>query len=130
MHRSEVVTGGGEAVARAFHAAVGAGRWDEAARLFHDDGVLLLPSRPPTVGREAILAFYEAHGRRQPGEQKPLLMTDGNRVMTLVGAEGSDRGGGEVARPWTATIFTIEDGAIRQVRVVFDTAQRVGEEAA
>jgi len=122
-----VVLRGVEAVVRAFYAALGEGRPDEAARLFHDDGVLLLPSRPPAVGRATILTFLESHGRWLGDRYEPILMTDGSRAMALV--EGGDRNG-EPAGPPTVGIFTIEGGAIRQARVVFDTAQIAGEEAA
>lgn len=115
------------AMVYAYYQAVNEGRWTDVADFFHDDAVLLVPSQLPKVGRETILAFYESHGRRFPEhhDDVPLLMLDGNRVMTLVDFNGVDRNGNAV-HFWTAGIFTIEAGRIRQYRVIFDTAQLQG----
>lgn len=110
-----------------YYQAVNEGRWTDVADYFHDDAVLLVPSQLPKVGRETILRFYESHGRRFPEhhDDVPLLMMDGNRVMTLVDFNGVDRNG-NVVHFWTAGFFTIESGKIRQYRVIFDTAQLQG----
>jgi len=115
------------AMVYAYYQAVNDGRWADVADFFHDDAVLLVPSQLPKVGRETILRFYESHGRRFPEhhDDVPLLMLDGNRVMTLVDFNGVDRNG-NVVRFWTAGIFTLEGGRIRQYRVIFDTAQLEG----
>ena len=115
------------AMVYAYYQAVNDGRWTDVAAFFHDDAVLLVPSQVPKVGRETILRFYESHGRRFPEhhDDVPLLMLDGNRVMTLVDFNGVDRNG-NVVRFWTAGIFTIESRRIRQYRVIFDTAQLEG----
>jgi len=116
-----------KAMVYSYYAAVNDGRWSDVADYFHDDAVLLVPSQLPKVGREVILKFYESHGRRFPEhhDDVPLLMLDGNRVMTLVDFDGVDRNG-NVVRFWTAGIFTIEGRKIRQYRVIFDTAQLEG----
>lgn len=116
-----------KAMVYGYYAAVNDGRWADVVGFFHDDAVLLVPSQLPKVGREVILKFYESHGRRfhEHHDDVPLLMLDGNRVMTLVDFNGVDRNG-NVVRFWTAGIFTIEDGKIRQYRVIFDTAQLEG----
>lgn len=110
-----------------YYQAVNDGRWTDVVDYFHDDAVLLVSSQVPKVGRETILRFYESHGRRYPEhhDDVPLLMLDGNRVMTLVDFNGVDVNG-NVVRFWTAGIFTIEDRRIRQYRVIFDTAQLEG----
>ena len=110
-----------------YYQAVNDGRWQDVVDYFHDDAVLLVSSQVPKVGRETILRFYESHGRRYPEhhDDVPLLMLDGNRVMTLVDFNGVDVNG-NVVRFWTAGIFTIEDRRIRQYRVIFDTAQLEG----
>jgi limonene-1,2-epoxide hydrolase len=116
-----------KAMVYSYYTAVNDGRWTDVVDSFHDDAVLLVPSQLPKVGRETILAFYESHGRRfhQHHDDVPLLMMDGNRVMTLVDFNGVDRNG-NVVQFWTAGIFTIEDRKIRQYRVIFDTAQLEG----
>jgi predicted ester cyclase len=116
-----------KALVYAYYQAVNDGRWTDVVDFFHEDAVLLIPSQRPKVGRETILAFYESHGRRFPEhyDDVPLLMLDGNRVMTLVDFRGVDRNGNRV-RFWTSGTFTIESGRIRQYRVIFDTAQLEG----
>jgi ketosteroid isomerase-like protein len=116
-----------KAMVYSYYAAVNDGRWTDVVDYFHDDAVLLVPSQLPKVGREVILKFYESHGRRfhKHHDDVPLLMLDGNRVMTLVDFNGVDRNG-NVVQFWTAGIFTIEDRKIRQYRVIFDTAQLEG----
>jgi ketosteroid isomerase-like protein len=110
-----------------YYHAVNEGRWEDVVDFFHDDAVLLVPSQLPKIGRETILRFYESHGRRFPEhhDDVPLLMIDGNRVMTLVDFHGVDRNGNDV-HFWTSGTFTIESGKIRQYRVIFDTAQLEG----
>jgi predicted ester cyclase len=116
-----------KAMVYAYYQAVNDGRWEDVADFFHDDAVLLVSSQLPKVGREEILKFYSSHGRRYPEhhDDVPLLMMDGNRVMTLVDFNGVDKNG-NVVRFWTAGIFTIEARRIRQYRVIFDTAQLEG----
>ena len=106
-----------------YYRAVNEARWDDVVDFFHEDAVLLVPSQEPKVGHEVIREFYESHGRRfaEHHDDVPLLMVDGQRVMTLVDFHGLDRNGIEV-QFWTAGIFTIECGKVRQYRVIFDTA--------
>jgi ketosteroid isomerase-like protein len=115
------------AMVYAYYQAVNDGRWADVAATFHEDAVLLVPSQLPKVGRKTILKFYESHGRRFPEhhDDVPLLMIDGNRVMTLVDFHGVDRNG-NVVHFWTSGTFTIDGGRIRQYRVIFDTAQLEG----
>ena len=116
-----------KAMVYAYYQAVNESRWDDVVSFFHDDAVLLVPSQLPKIGHDTIRRFYESHGRRftQHHDDVPLLMLDGNRVMTLVDFRGVDKNGNAVAF-WTAGIFTLEDGRIRQYRVIFDTAQLMG----
>jgi ketosteroid isomerase-like protein len=116
-----------KAMVYAYYQAVNDGRWSDVADFFHEDAVLLVSSQLPKVGRETILRFYESHGRRFPEhhDDVPLLMMDGNRVMTLVDFHGVDKHG-NVVHWWTGGTFTIEDRKIRQYRVIFDTAQLMG----
>lgn len=116
-----------KAMVYSYYAAVNDGRWSDVVGYFHDDAVLLVPSQLPKIGRDVILAFYESHGRRFPEhhDDVPLLMLDGNRVMTLVDFNSVDRNG-NVVQFWTAGIFTIEGRKIRQYRVIFVTAQLQG----
>ena len=116
-----------KALVYAYYQAVNDSRWSDVVSFFHEDAVLLVSSQLPKIGHETILAFYESHGRRYPQhhDDVPLLMLDGNRVMTLVDFRGVDKNG-NVVRFWTAGTFTIEDRKIRQYRVIFDTAQLQG----
>jgi ketosteroid isomerase-like protein len=108
----------------AYYKAVNDGRWEDVTNFFHEDGVLLVPSQEPKVGHDVILKFYSAHGRYFPEhhDDVPVLMVDGNRVMTLIEFHGVDREG-ERINYWNAGVFTIEDGRFRQYRVIFDTAE-------
>lgn len=110
-----------------YYQAVNESRWSDVVACFHEDAVLLVPSQLPKVGHEKIREFYEYHGAYSPEHHDdiPLMMLDGNRVMTLVDHHGVDKHGREI-RLWTAGIFTLEDGLIRQYRVIFDTAQLAG----
>ena len=116
-----------KALVYAYYQAVNESRWSDVADFFHEDAVLLVPSQLPKVGRKTILEFYESHGRRfvDHHDDVPLLMLDGDRVMTLVDFHGVDRNGNDV-HFWTSGTFTIEAGKIRQYRVIFDTAQLEG----
>lgn len=107
-----------------YYRAVNESRWDDVVDFFHPDAVLLVPSQEPKVGHDAIRDFYEAHGRRfvEHHDDVPLLMVDGQRVMTLVDFHGRDRNGLDV-QFWTAGFFTLECGKVRQYRVIFDTAE-------
>src|SRR5947209_218927 len=80
------------AMVYSYYQAVNDSRWNDVADFFHDDAVLLVPSQLPKAGREAILKFYESHGRRftEHHDDVPLLMLDGDRVMTLVDFHGVD----------------------------------------
>ena len=107
-----------------YYRAVNESRWDDVVDFFHEDAVLLVPSQDPKVGHESIREFYESHGRRfvEHHDDVPLLMIDGQRVMTLVDFHGRDRNGVDV-HFWTAGFFTIECARVRQYRVIFDTAE-------
>lgn len=110
-----------------YYQAVNESRWEDVVRCFHEDAVLLVPSQLPKQGHEKIREFYEYHGAYSPQhhDDVPLLMIDGNRVVTLVDHHGVDKHGRQI-HLWTAGYFTLEDGRIRQYRVIFDTAQLNG----
>jgi ketosteroid isomerase-like protein len=107
-----------------YYQAVNEARWDDVAACFHEDGVLLVPSRRPKVGHAAIRRFYGAHGETfaEHHDDVPLLMIDGNRVLTLIDFHGVDRRGNHV-HYWNFGVFTMEGGRFRQYRVIFDTAE-------
>lgn len=116
-----------KALVYSYYQAVNESRWDDVVNYFHEDAVLLIPAQEPKIGHAAIRKFYEYHGAYSPQhhDDVPLLMTDGNRVMTLVDHHGVDKHGRQV-HLWTSGTFTIEDGRFRQYRVIFDTAQLTG----
>jgi ketosteroid isomerase-like protein len=112
----------------AYYKAVNDSRWDDVVACFHEDATLLVPSQLPKVGHDEISRFYTHVDVQFPGlhhDDVPLLMVDGNRVMTLVDMHGINREGVHT-RLWTAGFFTLESGRIRQYRVIFDTAQLQG----
>jgi ketosteroid isomerase-like protein len=112
------------AIVYGYYKAVNDSRWDDVAAFFHEDATLHIPGQAPKVGTEAILRFYEAHGRHsvKHHDDVPLLMIDGNRVLTLVDHHGVDRHG-EPIHFWTTGAFTIDNGRFRQYRVIFDTME-------
>ena len=117
-----------KAMIYAYYQAVNDSRWDDVVSFFHEDAVLLIPAQLPKVGHAEIRRFYTFVDKQFPTlhhDDVPLLMIDGNRVMTLVDMHGINADGVET-RLWTAGIFTLEGGLIRQYRVIFDTAQLQG----
>jgi ketosteroid isomerase-like protein len=117
-----------KAMIYAYYQAVNDSRWDDVVAFFHEDAVLLIPSQLPKVGHAEIRRFYVSVDRQFPTlhhDDVPLLMIEGNRVMTLVDMHGVNADG-VATRLWTAGIFTLEAGRIRQYRVIFDTAQLDG----
>jgi hypothetical protein len=107
-----------------YYQAVNDSRWDDVADFFHDDAVLLIPGQRPKIGREAIHRFYSAHGTHfaEHHDDVPLLMIDGNRVMTVIDFHGVDVRGNRV-RYWNGGVFTFDGARCRQYRVIFDTAE-------
>jgi limonene-1,2-epoxide hydrolase len=112
------------AIVLSYYQAVNQSRWDDVVAYFHEDAVLLIPSQAPKVGHAEIRRFYEAHGRHaaKHHDDVPLLMADGNRVLTLVDHHSVDREGNRV-HFWTGGAFTVENARFRQYRVIFDTAE-------
>lgn len=110
------------AIVYSYYKAVNDSRWDDVVAYFHEDATLHVPGQAPKVGHEAILRFYQAHGRHSAKHHDdiPLLMCDGNRVLTLVEHHGADRDG-EPIHFWTTGVFTFDGGRFRQYRVIFDT---------
>ncbi len=112
------------AIVYSYYKAVNDSRWNDVVEYFHEDATLHVPSQAPKVGTEAIRRFYEAHGRHaaKHHDDVPLLMVDGNRVLTLIEHHGEDRHGTPI-HFWTTGIFTIDNGRFRQYRVIFDTME-------
>jgi len=108
----------------AYYQAVNESRWDDVADFFADDAVLLIPGQRPKIGREQIHRFYSAHGTHfaEHHDDVPLLMIDGNRVMTLIDFHGVDVKGTDV-HYWNGGIFTLDGIHCAQYRVIFDTAE-------
>ena len=108
----------------AYYQAVNESRWEDVKNFFIEDAVLLIPGQRPKIGHEAILRFYSAHGTHfaEHHDDVPLLMVDGNRVMTLVDFHGVDVRGNRV-HYWNGGVFTLDGIKFRQYRVIFDTAE-------
>ena len=113
-----------KATVYAYYQAVNESRWEDVVAFFHEDAVLLIPGQEPKVGSDAILRFYSAHGTHfaEHHDDVPLLMTDGNRVMTLIDFHGGDVRGNQV-HYWNGGVFTLDGNRFRQYRVIFDTAE-------
>jgi ketosteroid isomerase-like protein len=113
-----------KAIVYSYYKAVNDSRWDDVVAYFHPDATLHIPGQEPKVGADEIRRFYEAHGRHavKHHDDVPLLMVDGNRVLTLVDHHGVGRGG-EPIHFWTTGVVTIDNGRFRQYRVIFDTME-------
>ena len=113
-----------KAIVYSYYKAVNDSRWDDVVAYFHSDATLHVPGQEPKVGTDEIRRFYEAHGRHavKHHDDVPLLMTDGNRVMTLIDFHGVDVRGNQV-QYWNGGIFTLDGKRFRQYRVIFDTAE-------
>jgi len=125
LHQAAASEGDGtamRAIVYSYYKAVNESRWTDVVSFFHDDATLHVPGQAPKIGKEAILRFYEAHGRHatKHHDDVPLLMYDGNRVLTLIDHHGIDRHG-EAIQFWTTGVFTMDGGRFRQYRVIFDT---------
>lgn len=112
------------ALVYSYYKAVNDSRWDDVVDFFHEDATLHIPGQAPKVGTAAIRRFYEAHGRHaaKHHDDVPLLMVDGNRVLTLVEHHGEDRYGTPI-HFWTTGVITVDNGRFRQYRVIFDTME-------
>ena len=113
-----------KSIVYSYYKAVNDSRWEDVVAYFHPDATLHIPGQEPKVGTDAIRAFYEAHGRHsvKHHDDVPLLMIDGNRVLTLVDHRGVGRHG-EPIHFWTTGVVTIDHGRFRQYRVIFDTME-------
>src|SRR5215831_1922084 len=83
-----------KAMIYAYYQAVNDSRWDDVVEFFHENAVLLIPSQLPKVGHEEIRRFYVSVDRQFPTlhhDDVPLLMIEGNRVMTLVDMHGINK---------------------------------------
>jgi len=103
----------------AFGATLRRGEVDPALASFAKDGVLLVPSRPPLVGAEAMRPDLTALAARLAGftAQRPAVLVDGARAIALL----EDAAGTHAP---VAEIFSFEGDRIRQLRVLFDTASK------
>jgi ketosteroid isomerase-like protein len=107
------------AIVLAFDAALRRGEVDLALASLAENGVLLVPSRPPLVGTAAMrpdLAALAAELADFPAE-RPAVLVDGARAIVLL-----EDAAGEQAP--IAEIFSFEGDRIRQLRVLFDTASK------
>lgn len=108
---------------RGYFAAVNDERWDDVVALFHDDASLYVPSVRPKHGKERIRSFYESIGRSFASHETSIvfLIAEGDRAAATIRYDGVSADGTPVVVHATDT-FTCEDGRIRELRIVFDTA--------
>ncbi len=115
-----------EQIVRGYFSAVADGRWDDVLALFHPDAVLNVAGASPKHGHERLRPFYENIGARfdryAPTVNRVLTegtLDHGAAVAILVLNATSRKG--EAIEVHTADDFTIEDGRIRTLRIIFDT---------
>jgi uncharacterized protein (TIGR02246 family) len=122
---------GSEAVkdlVRAYFKAVNEERWDDVLALYHEDGTLHVPAVRTKHGRDRIRPFYEDIGKRfvKHVAEIRLVLAEGaldNAVAAAtVAYDGVDRDGKPV-EVFAADNFRIEDGRIRELRIIFDTGR-------
>jgi len=112
---------------RHYFDAVNGEQWDDVVALFHEDAVLYVPSVRPKHGKEPIRRFYEDIGARFGSHRTEVvfLISEGSRAAATVRYVAVDAAGDSVGTYATDT-FTYDGARIRELRVVFDTADFQG----
>jgi ketosteroid isomerase-like protein len=122
---------GAEAVkdfVRAYFKAVNEERWDDVLALYHKDATLHVPAVRTKHGHERIRPFYEDIGTRfvKHVAEIRLVLAEGGLddavAAATVAYDGVDRNGKPV-EVFAADNFRIEDGRIRELRIIFDTGR-------
>jgi ketosteroid isomerase-like protein len=108
---------------RSYFAAVNDERWDDVVELFDDRATVYVPSVRPKQGKERIRRFYESIGTSFLSHEASIvfLIAEGDRAAATIRYDGVSTDGRPVVVHATDT-FTFEDGRIRELRIVFDTA--------
>jgi ketosteroid isomerase-like protein len=113
---------------RAYFKAVNDERWDDVLALYHEDATLHVPAVRTKNGHDRIRPFYEDIGRRfeKHVAEIRLVLAEGSLDSAIAAAtvayDGVDRSGKPV-EVFAADNFRIEDGKIRELRIIFDTGR-------
>jgi ketosteroid isomerase-like protein len=109
---------------RGYFKAVNEERWEDVMALYRPDAVLNIPGRPPKVGPDRIRPFYEDLGKRYEKHtaELRLLLAEDNIAAATVEYEGRNADGREVSL-FACDNFVFEDGLIKELRIVFDSAR-------
>jgi ketosteroid isomerase-like protein len=130
---NDAVTGSSSAEAvkdlvRAYFRAVNEERWDDVLALYHADATLHVPAVRTKNGHDRIRPFYEDIGTRFEKHVADirLVLAEGSLASAIAAAtvayDGVDRNGKPV-EVFAADNFRIEDGRIRELRIIFDTGR-------
>jgi ketosteroid isomerase-like protein len=113
---------------RAYFKAVNEERWDDVLALYHEDATLHVPAVRTKNGHDRIRPFYEDIGKRfeKHVAEIRLVLAEGSLDNAIAAAtvayDGVDRNGKPV-EVFAADNFRIEDGRIRELRIIFDTGR-------
>lgn len=109
---------------RAYFSAVNDERWDDVMALYHEDAVLHVPGKLPKRGYEQIRPFYEDIGKRfdKHVAEIRLLLAEDDLAAATIEYEGKHPDGRPVS-VFACDNFVFEDGRIRELRIVFDSAR-------
>lgn len=109
---------------RAYFKAVNEERWDDVLALYRDDAVLYVPGRRPKEGKDRIRPFYVNIGDRfdKHVAELTLLLADDEVAAATVRYDGTDRDG-KAVDVYACDNFRFDEGRIRELRIVFDSAQ-------
>lgn len=112
-----------KALVHAYFDAVNDERWDDVVDLFREDASLYVPSVGPKHGKDRIRRFYEDIGTRFVHHETRIvfLIAEGSRAAATIRYEGIV-GNGERVVTYATDTFTCEGNRIRELRIVFDTA--------
>ena len=112
---------------RRYFAAVNDECWDDVLALFSEDASLYVPSVRPKHGKERIRRFYEDIATRFVRHETTIvfLIAEGDCAAATVRYQGIAADGQPVVTYATDT-FTCEAEQIRELRIVFDTADFQG----
>ncbi len=115
---------------RAYFAAANAERWDEVIEAFHEDAVLEVPAQQAKQGRAQIRRFYEAVPRLFPEhyDDPVLVLAEGDDAVATIEFTGVTPEGRR-AHFWAADRFRFEAGRIRELRIIFDSAELRGRDS-
>jgi len=109
---------------QSYFQAVNEERWDDVMALYHEDAVLHVPGKRPKQGHAQIRPFYEDIGTRfdRHVAEIRLLLAEDDLAAATIEYEGRNADGRPVS-VFAADNFWFEDGRIKELRIIFDSAR-------